>query len=453
MNNHHIYGMTNHPDNDASYTQSINRLKLDDLIADPSHIFLFSDMFLEESAFSAIEDRILEQVALFYGLIFRFGKESHIKWLKQIEQNQNNSAIAGAVPRADTSGIESGFLIKNTAEYEEQTDTYIINTTDDSTSNLLLNNSSKINYCIIFVDMKNTGHLIPESEIKVIHKNIQPFLIRIRNIKGELLHGVMIDDKNLHSDTKIIRFCNFSVKSKCIMNRKNIKSYTDVIDVFLILRLIMAQKAIQMCKKTIDTVRAHVSTGLIHTDVSAFKGIEFPHIKGLFDRFEYNYNYGLNLVKRCRTLLNRCLGSNIIPDEGLIEMIDCAKIFCTELARNTIYEIQSNMGSVCIMSENQPRIDICPYIACVVKEGDSSILRYHVARQCMRYFVEHRIKFLIQIFRGDRSFIEMLLILLLLVHIFIDTKIRRYTVNGSWIVNYENIMALSQIRIMHILRS
>ncbi len=60
---------------------------------------------------------------------------------------------------------------------------------------------------------------------------------------------------------------------------------------------------------------------------------------------------------------------------------------------------------------------------------------------------------MIDIYRGRRTVTELILILLLLLQIMIDKKIRGNSYEKAWLMNYENVMALSQVRIMQIVRS
>lgn len=435
-------------DDDDSFMKLLDVLKINDILSNPSYIFNLSNLFLDRTDLPYVEKRLFEQVNLFYGLIQRFGKDSQIKWLKNIEHDQKNSIIIGSVPYHDIIGTD--FVVKNVALYDKDSDQYVIDTKIDSDfrTDQQISVSCKINFCVIFAVMKQTD------DISKTH--IQPFLVKIRDTKGNLLPGVVIDHSSNGSvlnRTQIIKFCGFKVKSKCIMNKKRVKSSNDVIDIFLILKLIVASKAIQTCRKTLDLIHQYISNDYMFTDTSSIRWIDFPHTKNIFDRFEYNYTYASNLVKKTKMLLGECLISGSPPPIELIEMINCAKIFCTEMARNTIYEIQSNMGTICTHIDIIPKIDPLPYIRYIVQEGESGILRHCMARHCLKYFVNHKIKFFMDLLCGYRSFTELLLILLLMFHICIDTKIRRYSESASWILNYENIMALSQARIMHILRS
>jgi hypothetical protein len=253
-------------------------------------------------------------------------------------------------------------------------------------------------------------------------------------------------------DNVSIRFDNFRIKSDCIMDKKPIKNFYDIADRLLTGRLLVASSAIKACKNTLSKLHTYVSNKEIYIDkeLKTIKLIELPHIKTIFDKFDTDYKYGSKLIEKCIDDLTICLKTDTKPTPKLIEKINCAKIFCAETSRNTIYEIQTNLGSASLLIYGANPSIYVPYI---VAEGDCGILRQKIASDCMKIFIKNKIMFLINVICGERCFSELLLLLFIMMRVFIDVKYHKYTLMQSYFLNYKYVIALSQIRIMHIIRS
>jgi hypothetical protein len=170
----------------------------------------------------------------------------------------------------------------------------------------------------------------------------------------------------------------------------------------------------------------------------------------MFDKFNYNYKNGMILINKSIKELVAVVKNKERASKQLIENINCSKIFCCETARNTMFEVQSSLGSISLLENGTNPSN---YIPNIIAEGDCGILRQKLAGDSMHDLISNKFCYLLDTLCGKRSAMEFLLLCLLMLQLMIDTKLRGMPKEKSWLLNHDNVMAISQAKIMHIVKS
>lgn len=450
-----LRNVINEIDRSISYQDSVDSLikildtiDLEEMINNPKILFDLHEILTERADIIDVMIRFNIQTALFYQTIFKFGKRSHIQKVLELNKIRKNSQMIGAFALNEhKGGIMSDVFLETRIDYDKNRNVYLLNTKNNkSDQKTWITGGMFADHIIIFANVYADNIL----------QSISPFFIEIRGDDGNLRNGITIEDMGLKNalsylDCVAMTFDNIVLDSDSIMDSKPIQSILN--DVLLVSRLTMSLTSLNMCVKTIDRIYSHYVSKKeiaehISKDTSFLK--DLPHIRMIFDRFNYNYRYGIILINKCIKEYVECSSNNLILSKSLIEKIDCAKIFCTETSRNTMYEIQVNLGSVSLL---EPGADPSKYIYYTISFGDCGILRQRLAAESMIALQKETIKYIGDMYRGKRSFTELILILLLMLQIMIDNKVRGNIYEKAWLMNYENVMALSQVRVMHVVRS
>lgn len=421
----------------------IDLLDINELINDPALIFDLHEILSDRGDLVDIGIKFTVQTNLFYGSILQFGTQQHVDLLKN---SPKNSDIIGCFALTEkTAGITSGLFLKTRADYNSEKNIYIINTGSDDDVKVWISNGRNANYCVLFANLYQDDQF----------KHIQPFLIRLRDPEGNVCKGVKIQDMGdkhtiTYLDNVSLRFDNYEASSDCIMNKKPIKNFYCIADRLMTGRLIAALTALSTCKKTLDRIYEDYVCKkkiFINRSMQTITLSELPHIQRIFNNFNINHEKGMKIINRGIYDLCDCIRMNKVVSKDLVDRINCAKIFCTETPRDTMIEIQKQLGSMSLLESNtNPSI----YVPNIIAEGDTGILRQKFTGDQLKALTTNPLRYVVELYQGKRTLTGTLMVVWLYVKIMYDVFVGKVSREISWMRNYDLVMKISQSAVMNI---
>lgn len=428
----------------TSYEDSYEKLKqiyqfvdFDKIIENPMRLFDIHLPFCERPDLMDISIRFTVQMNLFAGTIINFGTDEHREIL-------NDKTIIGCFALTErTAGITSGMYIKTRCDYNTNTGKYILNTYDYSNRKIWISQGLFARYCVIFA----------EYYVDNVYNGIQPFLITLRNEHMVVHNGVLIEPmthKHIinNLDNVSISFDNFEIPETSIMNRRPCKTFLDIADRLLTGRIILSECAIHSAKRTLDTFYTeYVSQKdiFINNKYERIKLKEIYRIQKVFDDYNRKYKISIRMIEKSKLLICDNINKNTRPTRQTIELINCTKIYSTELAYNTMTLIQKYMGSQSLLNEF---VNPTLYIPFLVAEGSTDILRQKLVSDTLYKLTKHPFKYIGSGINGKTTMTE----------IYYTTKLLLYMVSAlknkelMWLSKLNDIDLLSQYIIIKNIR-
>jgi len=340
-----------------------------------------------------------------------------------------------------TAGITSGMFLGTRADYDSTNDTYVIDTGDDGNCKVWISNGLIANYAVVFANLY----------INDKFQHIQPFLVRIRDEDGIVVDGVEITDMGQkhtaeYLDNVRIKFTNFKVDKNTLMDRRVIKNFYCIADRLLAGRIITGMTSLYACKIGIDIMRDFVTQKEIYRNpgMETIKLYELPHIRNIFTDFDDMYSIGENMINTCITELAYCIDKDQRASRDLVERINCLKILCTEKSRDTVYNIQKNLGSQSLLCMNtNPNF----YVPGVIAEGDTGILRQKLVGDTIKLLTTRPVTYFWQMLTRERGIYESVYIGYLMTKMFLTNYLIGTSTDIVWLDNYELVKYISELRL------
>lgn len=427
-----------HESND-SLCKLIDSINIWDLIQDSIFLFDLHKILCQRIELLDVSIKFTVQTNLFYGSIIQFGTDEH---RNLILHTKKNSDIIGCFALTEkTAGVTSGMFLGTRADYDSVDDTYVINTGDDGNCKVWISNGLIANYAVIFTNLYVNNKF----------EHIQPFLVKIRDDNGNVIDGIEITDMgHKHTaeylDNVCIKFTMLKVDKNSLMNRRVIRNFYCIADRLLAGRIITGMTSLYACKIGVDIIRDFVKQKEIYrnADMETIKLYELPHIRNIFTEFDEIYTIGENMISNCIIELTHCIDKDQRASRDLVERINCLKILCTEKSRDTVYNIQKNLGSQSLLCMNtNPNF----YVPGVIAEGETGILRQKLVGDSIKLLTSRPITYIYQILIRERGIYESAYLGYLITKMFLTNYLTGVSNDVTWLENYELVKYISDLRL------
>lgn len=399
---------------------------LDELITDPRTIFKLHEPFIDRVDLAGTGIRFTVQTNLFCGSVIQFGTDEHRNTIR------DKSVIGAFALTERKAGISSGLFLGTTCTYETKSDTYLLNTGDIENRKIWISNGLYATHAVVFALLKG---------------KIQPFFVQLRNERG-LKPGIVVKDMGekhtfAELDNVSIEFRNLRLPASAIMNRKEIKNFYSVADRLLTGRCIAAWTALKGAKHTMDAFYQSICKKEIQLHSGHIPVCSLPHIREMFEAFERNYQEGKLLVDKNIELLCKCIETESHPSKKLVESINCAKIFCTEAPRDTMFQIQVYFGSQSLLF---PGCNPSLYIPNIIAEGDTGILRQKIAGDCLKQLIKNPFVYVKEVWKGQRGLYELSCVVCLFFRMMVTQWRTGLSKERAWLENYTSVVKMANVR-------
>lgn len=417
----------------GSYEHSLNNFKkvyeYVDIkeIEEPEILFKAHIPFSERPELIDVSIRYTVQMNLFIGSILNFGTEQH----RKILENKNIIGSFGLTER--NAGITSGFNVFTRCDMDSKTKKLKMNTGDYGNRKVWISQGLYAHYCVVFAQFY----------IDNVHQGIQPFLVNMRDMDGNLRIGINVKDMGekyiiTYLDNAEIYFDNLELDEDCIMNKRKCKNFWDIIDRLLTGRVILAECLLLSSKNTLNNFYNNYITKkeIILKDNYKITLSNLPYIKKIFDDYNILEKKASLLIKRSKDELCDSIRSNKRPSSEIVKLVNITKIFTTDSVYDTMCKVQKYLGSEHLLNYGTNPGLCTPFR---IAEGDTLILRQKLVGDNMKEFKNSPIRFIIDIFLNHRTFKELKQVLN--IYYSIITSIKSYEM--AWIDNIFNIIELS----------
>jgi hypothetical protein len=173
---------------------------------------------------------------------------------------------------------------------------------------------------------------------------------------------------------------------------------------------------------------------------------DLPHIKNIFDRFDRSYDQGCQIIFECKTKLIECHNTKTRPDKDLVDKINTVKIFCSETSRNTVFDLQINLGAQSLLIRE---LNTSLYIPNIIAEGDTGILKQKKVGDSLKRLTSTPMLYSFDLIQRKRSLFEFVMLIYLFLKLFVVSAITKHDKPTIWIENFNLIKSIADISVKY----
>jgi len=288
-------------------------------------------------------------------------------------------------------GVQSGLVVNTTAEWDADTDTFVINTPNDGAKKNWISQGFTADKAVVMASLKVGG------------KDCGPhaFLMDLRHDDGTVAPGVVMDDMGRKTtgndlDNAWLHFDNVTVPKDALLNR-----YCDVVDGQYVQkvkgmrpfdmigqrlytgRIAVAQAALEYRRALFEVTKRYSDNKMSPSMNGAFALSNIPQLKAIYAEADETGARVDAFVARCEELLIDCIKEERLPSPTLIDAIATCKIRAVETSIDLCFRLKQEVGSFALMDDaGFKHMDFLQ--CCKFAEGDSRILMQKLARDTMK---------------------------------------------------------------------
>jgi acyl-CoA oxidase len=291
-------------------------------------------------------------------------------------------------------GVSSGLVVNTTAEWDEETQTFILNSPDQGAHKNWISQGLVADKSVVVADLRIKGKSYgPHAFIMYLRdgKHLVPGVST--QDMGRKTVGNDLDNASIAFDKVILPKGALLSKFADIDAGGNYVQKVDSLPVFHMIgqrlftgRVAVAQAAMAFRHGLFNKTKAFADEKKCWAPAGrelVLSGI--PQLKALFHEAETDALKLDAFVGECERRLCDCLKNDTLPSLDLVEAIACAKVKCVEDSIRSCHRLQNEVGSYALMAgtgfENIDFLTCCKFA-----EGDSRILMQKMSRDRMKRF-------------------------------------------------------------------
>ena len=368
-------------------------LRHTDLRDHPERFFLAHRILAQHS--SAVGPGFWVRFTVHYnlcaGTVLALGTPEQVAGLEEMQAKGELGCFALTEKLA---GVNSGLVVNTTAEWDEETQTFLLNTPTVGAHKNWISQGLVADKTVVVADLRIGG------------KSYGPhaFLMYLRRPDGELVAGVSTTDMGLKTvgndlDNASIAFDNVVIPKSALLSKfadiEDGNKYVQKVEglpVFHMIgqrlftgRVAVAQAAMAFRQGLFDKTKAFTDQKQCWAPKGELVLSGIPQLKALYKEAEAEADQLNAFVAECERRLCECLRNDKLPSIELVEAIACAKVKCVERSIQSCHRLQNEVGSYALMA-NTGFENIDFLTCCKFAEGDSRILMQKMSRDRMKRF-------------------------------------------------------------------
>ncbi|CAE7559238.1 POX5 [Symbiodinium microadriaticum] len=391
----------------VTYEESAERLRTllktgllrhSDLVEKPERFFLAHKLLAEYSPQlgPGFWIRFTVHYNLCIGTILGLGNDDQIQEMEEMQELGHLGCFSLTERFA---GVNSGFIVQTTADWDNDSKTFVINSPDFGSQKNWISQGLVADKSVVVADLRLDGKSFgPHAFVMDLRKN------------GALVDGVTLGDMGHKTvgndlDNAWICFQNVRLPKQALLNR-----YADVeesvdgevkyvqkikgIPVFHMIgqrlftgRVAVAQAALAFRREIYNSTKAYTDAKLCWSPDGNVSLTTIPQISSLYAEANDRASYIEKFVQACEDDLSECLRLNSVPSLALVEAIAVAKVKAVEESIDLTFRLKNEVGSYALMGTSgfgQTDFLQC----CKFAEGDSRVLMQKMARDRMKIFTD-----------------------------------------------------------------
>lgn len=384
-----------------------NVLRFTDMSECPEKFFL-AHRLLSTIGLGGYGIRFTVQFNLFAGSIVGLaGKEQ----LKMLDEIQDKGQLGCFLLTEAQAGVLSGLIVETTAHWDANSQEFVLHTPNDKAAKNWISQGYTAELGVVI------ANLIIEGKSLGPH----PFILTMRNEKGQLLPGIRIEDMGIKTvandlDNARVWFDNLRMPKSALLNKfcdivdnkyvqvGNEKMRIEVIGQRLLTgRQCIAEAALFSARilhmKAEQYARKKICNGL-NGETSLYS---MPQVKSVFEKSYKELDYMIGFTAAIEERLNEHLRNGTIPEADLVDAIAVCKIRCIDVSIQTSQALRLEVGSYALMHNTGFEL-MDMLFCCKFAEGDSRILQMKLVRDRLKRLKKEGFASAIsQIFGNDRT--------------------------------------------------
>jgi len=332
--------------------------------------------------------RFTVQFNLFAGSILGLGGPEQLSLLDKL---QTQGKLGCFLLTEMQAGVLSGLIVETTADFDPATQEFVLNTPSDKAAKNWISQGFVAEMGVVIADLRISGKSYGP----------HPFLMQMRDDKGELLAGIRLQDMGIKTvandlDNARVWFDQVRLPKASLLNK-----YCDIVadkyvqvggermrievigQRLLTGRMAIAQAAIYYAVSLHMKTEAYAKSKICNGIAGETLLYAMPHVRAVFDESYDKLSGMMAYTSGVEELLNECLYNGKIPDADLVEKIAVCKIRCIQVAIERVHALKLEVGSYALMHDTGFELTNM-LLTCKFAEGDSRILQQKLARDRLR---------------------------------------------------------------------
>ena len=367
-------------------------LRHTDLVDNPERFFLAHRILAKHS--SAVGPGFWVRFTVHYnlcaGTVLALGTPDQVADLDDMQEKGELGCFSLTEKLA---GVNSGLVVNTTAEWNEDTETFSINSPNVGAHKNWISQGLVADKTVVVADLR----------IKDKSYGPHAFLMYLRE-DGNLVPGVSTEDMGLKTvgndlDNASIAFDNVSIPKSALLSKfadidegNKYIQHVEGLPVFHMIgqrlftgRVAVAQAAMAFRQGLFEKTKAFTDQKQCWAPKGELVLSGIPQLKALYLEADAEAAELNAFVGECERRLCECLRNDELPSIELVEAIACAKVKCVEGSIKSCHRLQNEVGSYALMA-NTGFENIDFLTCCKFAEGDSRILMQKMSRDRMKRF-------------------------------------------------------------------